>query len=59
MIEQCPFCRADVKPHCKSGHPTCRWTVCPTCGVTIDAESMRAYDKQSQRVAWPHRKPDA
>ena len=58
MIELCPWCRADVKPHCKNGHPTCTWVRCPDCGVTIEAQSKRAFDRQSQQIPWPHSQPD-
>lgn len=58
MIERCPWCKADVEPHCKNGHPTCHWAKCPDCGIAIDPESKRAYNRRAQQIEWPKVQPD-
>lgn len=56
-MESCVFCRADLKAHCKTGHPTCRWLTCPECKTVIDPDAMRAL-RGSEPVPWPHAKPE-
>lgn len=54
----CPWCKSDVMPHCKNGHPTCKWVTCARCGYVIDPQERRAHDKHGQSVKWPYVGPE-
>ena len=54
----CPWCRGDVDPHCRNGHPTCKWVKCPDCRLTIDPQAHLGLTRTGQVVPWPHALPD-
>lgn len=53
----CPWCRADLYPHCRNGHPTCTWHICRDCKVTVDLAGRHAH-RDGVPVDFPHAEPD-